>query len=128
MKIEPSVSFKYYVYVDAQTLKALVMLGLDHYDDHCRRSAQNDGFIAIWYRIMIGANGWIPPDYIEASWREIDTCCKILEMIPHSPRGKYDESSILLLLNLRVSFDKLLRHSHNIWDDIQPFLNEKTEF
>lgn len=79
MKIEIRAQFVFELPLTAEQTAALITLSELHYDGRCRMASR--GFLAGWRSQIAAAVECDIPDYtVRASYDELDTCMKLLEM------------------------------------------------
>lgn len=70
----------FHFYLGAQAVELLRKLSKKHYDAHCRSISEpgRGSFLWGWHTLCDGADG----AEVSASFRDLDTCLKLLEMPP----------------------------------------------
>ena len=75
MRIEIIGRPEFHFVLVAGDLAMLIELSAHHYDGWCRSASKHGGFLYGWENCLDGT-GRVE---VTASWREVDTCCKIME-------------------------------------------------
>jgi len=102
----------WFVLTDDQ-MEVLLRLSAVHYDGVCRRATHPGGFIYGWHMERSVHDGGDKNAKLKATFREIDTCLKILEVLMHPPAG-LTESQQIEGHKLVRSFRGALSHAEEI--------------
>lgn len=112
MKFEIAGRPEFWFNLTDEQLYVLQTLSSVHYDGVCKQAAKLGGFIYGW----TNARAFTKDANLKASWRELDTCCKILEGI--GPPLNADEEDVAR--DLAQKFHAALSHANRIcpaWKD-----------
>jgi hypothetical protein len=103
----------------------LAKLSVLHYDNKCKSASEENGFLKQWeytvsaWIIPIHALGGEPP-FVRASFSDLDTCLKILEVTGLATRSKLlTEDEVKISRELRRDFSSVLQLANDKYHEWQ---------
>lgn len=127
MKVVTSCKLDYTIFPEEETVKALIEVGKRHYDSHCRYEA-TEGCLKRW-AMQLDKDYWLRLDgYVTATWRELDTIAKILEMLPGESMSWITDEQRIKLIGFKFSVMRILHDSHRIAEEVTPIFDKCQEY